>query len=291
MKESLKKYIEYHKSSMEIKDVDPQNDCLKYICNRYELNIEQRYWIAFLFACSYSATTTFYIYNEFPDFENVNIERMERWWENNKDKTIFQTDRLRIKTQNKLTECYKSYKSLIKSSQDKFFKEKCKSFSEKENYDNLFNEVLKIKNFGRFTAFIYMELLKEICNLSIYPTRLDVKNALSCRNGLCYAFGYDDYVDKKLSYEQIEFLEKKFKEIHNYINKKVFPSSPWNIETTLCAYKKHLRGKRYVGFYIERQRKELEKIQNQVKHGVDWSVLWEFRKETYRKEFLKEDKC
>lgn len=64
-------FIDYHVQSSKAKDIDPANDCLKYVCDRFELNIEQRYWLSFLFATCYSATTVYYIYNEFPDYENV----------------------------------------------------------------------------------------------------------------------------------------------------------------------------------------------------------------------------
>ena len=62
----------------------------------------------------------------------------------------------------------------------------------------------------------------------------------------------------------------------------------WNIETTLCAYKKYNLGKRYIGYYIERQKKEIDKMQYLVDNGVDWSVLWDFRQETYDKKWLTE---
>ena len=61
-------FIEYHINSSKAKDIDPSNDCLKYVADRFELNIEQRYWLAFLFGTCYSATMVYYVYNEFPDF-------------------------------------------------------------------------------------------------------------------------------------------------------------------------------------------------------------------------------
>ena len=83
-------YIDYHIKSSEAKDIDPSNDCLRYVADRFELNIEQRYWLAFLFGTCYSATMVYYVYNEFPDYENVNVDRLQRWWDANKNKTLFQ---------------------------------------------------------------------------------------------------------------------------------------------------------------------------------------------------------
>ena len=65
----VKTYTQYHNESLKAKDIDPSVTCLRYLAERYELNLEQRYWIAFLYGTCYSATTTFYMYNEFPDYE------------------------------------------------------------------------------------------------------------------------------------------------------------------------------------------------------------------------------
>ena len=133
-------YLQYHRESMRVGDIDPQNPALKYICKRFELNTEQRYWLAFLFGCTYCAPTVYYIYNEFPDFENVDVGRLTRWWDENKSKCLFQTDRLRIKTQNKLVETFVSYKKLIGAgTQEAFFKNMSRGASKKNNYDTVFD--------------------------------------------------------------------------------------------------------------------------------------------------------
>ena len=105
-------YLTYHVESSKAKDIDPSNDALRYVADRFELNIEQRYWLAFLFATCYSATNVYYIYNEFPDYENVDVGRLQRWWDENRDRTLFQTDRLRVKTQNRFVETFVSYQML-----------------------------------------------------------------------------------------------------------------------------------------------------------------------------------
>ena len=67
----------------------------------------------------------------------------------------------------------------------------------------------------------------------------------------------------------------------------------------LCAYKKWRLGVndpsrkttshyRYPGYYLDRQHDEIVKLQNAVKFGVDWDVLWQYRKETYDITYLKE---
>ena len=286
-------YITYHILSSRAKDIDPSNDCLRYVANRFELNIEQRYWLAFLFGTCYSATMVYYVYNEFPDYENVDTARLQRWWEANKHKTLFQTDRLRVKTQDKFVETFVSYKNLIGNRTQNDYFQSLKQPTKQMTYDNCYENLSQIKNFGRFTMFIYLEMVYVLTGYDFEPTYLDLKNAESCRNGLVYHLGRYELDthgnDKKLQPKHIAYLQYKFKELKNEIKgMNIEHTNIWNIETTLCAYKKFKKGKRYVGYYIERQKKEIEKMQSSVTEGVDWSVLWQFREETYNKKWLTE---
>lgn len=172
---------------------------------------------------------------------------------------------------------------LLLQGQDKF-----------KTYDNCMIECSKIFTFGRFTLFIYLEMLNTIAGYDISPTGLDLKNAESSRNGLAFAFGKEELMNhfsgKKLTSAQIKELESDFNKLIKIINdSNAKHNSIWSIETTLCAFKKHKLGKRYVGYYIDRQKKELIQMQQNVTEGVDWDVLWQFREETYDKQFTEAD--
>ena len=139
-------FLEYHIESSKAKDIDPSNDCLRYVCERFELNIEQRYWLAFLFGTCYSATTVYYIYNEFPDYENVDVTRLQRWWDLNKHKTIFQTDRLRVKSQNKFVETFVSYRNLLNGFSQKDYFNSLKQPTRQLTYNNCYSNLSGIRN-------------------------------------------------------------------------------------------------------------------------------------------------
>lgn len=294
MKDSIKEYFDYHFRMASVGDIDPQNLALKYICERFELNIEQRYWMAFLFGCCYCAPTVYYIYNEFPDFENVDVERLQAWWKENKHKTLFQTDRLRVKTQNKLVQTFESYKDLIgKNTQENFYESIASSMNKKSNYDKVFRVASHIKNFGRFSNFIYLELLYELTALKIEPSELDIKNAKSCRNGILYAIDRADLIDGRMTASMVEQLEAVFNSFCSYLKENhraefINPYSAWGVETSLCAYKKYKRGKRWVGYYLDRQYVEIKKMKANETHGVNWQPLWDFRFETYNHAHLQE---
>lgn len=268
-------YLEYHNQSMAAKDVDPSVICLNYLAERYELNMEQRYWLAFLYGTCYCAPTVFYIYNEFPDFETVDVPRLEFWWNENKHKLIFQTDRQRIKSNNQFVECFISYKALIKTTQQAYFTS--------NNWTEIYAKIEKIKYFGRFSLFNYLDVLNGITDVTIKPPYLNMKEAESCRNGVAFSMERRDLVDKNLNKDELILLHREFIRLLNLDIGNVF-----QLETTLCAYKKYRLSKRYVGFYIERMRKEIVKMQEDIREGIYWEVLWQFRQETFDVKYLKE---
>lgn len=271
-------YDQYHKASYDAKDIDPAIDCLEYLADRFELNQSQRYWIAFLYGTNYCAPTTFYIYNEFPDYETVDIERLSRWWETNKTKLIFQSDRLRIKTGNSFIPAFISYQRLAKKDQHQYF-------SNARNWQETYDRITAIKHFGRFSTFNYLDTLNRLTTVNQAPTFLNMIEAESCRKGLCYAIDKPEWAEEPLNKKRALLLHQTF---IKYLQTK--PGNVFQIETTLCAYKKYRRGQRYVGYYIERMRQEIEKLETLIPDGVAWETLWQYRKETYKPIFLKETK-
>jgi len=292
--DSLKEYLSFHQASSIAKDIDPQNDCLSYLAERYELNTEQRYWLAFLFATCYCAPTVFYIYNEFPDYNNVDVNRLSRWWNSNKQRLIFQTDRARVRSNNEFVNCFRSYKSIVGSNQEAYFGDFCTD-NKTSNYINAYKRLSNIHYFGRFTMFIYLELVDVLTESKMSPNNLSLKEAESCRNGLALAIDRKDlfshFEDKQLTQKDYIDLENGLNAINETITAmNIRHKSLFNIETTLCAYKKVKLGKRFVGYYIERMRVEIEAMKKNVPVGVDWSVLYDFRRTNYAQKYLKEAK-
>jgi len=285
-KSNFELFVEYYRLFMNSGDCDPAFPMLNYVCDRFELNMEQRYWLAFLYGTNYCAPTVYYIYNEFPDYENVNIPRAERWWKANKQKTLFQTDRAKVKNFDLLTKIIKSYTKLVGSSQE----DTIRSF---KTYEELYEFASKIYYFGRFSIFNYTQSLWEITNTRHLPTFFNLKEAESCRNGLCYVFDRHEYIKRKnQSSPKIRYniLDKDLQILIKRLKKRL-PSIPvniWNLETALCAFKKLFWATRYLGYYIDRQQSEILLLQKNVKEGVNWKPLWDFRKEFFDHDLLGE---
>jgi hypothetical protein len=285
-------YFNFHDQSMQAGDVDPQNPLLQYICDRFELNIEQRFWLAFLTATCYCAPTVFFMYNEFPDWENIDFTRLERWWNENKPALVFQTDCRWIRSRNQFVGVVKSYTDIVGPSGQLRRYHDFQGSTPQETYRNAFSTFSKVKWFGRFRMFVYLEAVKVTTGFNLLPSDLDLANAESSRNGLCYALGQDDMMNhfdkRKIKPSEIQLLDEEFSKLSGLIQKYRPSDNIWNIETTLCAYKKYKIKKRWVGYYLERQAKEIRALEERVVNGVDWSVLWQFRRETFDNNLLSE---
>lgn len=287
-------FKDYYVKMMYSGDCDPAYPALNYISDRLELNLEQRYWLAFLYGTNYCAINTYYIFNEFPDFENVDINRMQRWWDKNKQKTYFQTDRAKVKNFDLFVKVFESYRNLIGNSQvecfNRFFEEK----NLEKRYELIYNFTNNIYYFGRFTLFNYLETISELTPLKMEPHEMDFKEAESSRNGMCYICNKDSFITlhhkKPLEPIDYPYLQNKLETIKIELQQEnpEIEVNYWNIETCLCAYKKLFWNSRYLGYYIDRQMEEILRLESCVKEGVEWKIFWDFREEFFDPYFLGE---
>ena len=114
---------------------------------------------------------------------------------------------------------------------------------------------------------------------------------------MCFAVGKDDWVDSKanrvkLDETQIDFLEAKGREILQEVKLR-YPhvadkADFFAMETCLCSFKKLFRRSRgrYLGYYLDRQAEEINKVAADKWNGIDWQPLWDARNETVDSEWL-----
>ena len=283
-------YKRYHVAMMKIGDCDPAYPALTYVADRMELNLEQRFWLAWLYSASYCAPTAYFMISDFPDYENVDPRRLQWWWDANKPRLLFQTDRSRVKTQNQLVRMFRSYRKMMGESQVGTFMKLLRP-TLMETYDAAYSYFRNLYYYGRYSLFLYLEAVNRLTGFPMEPTGLEFREALSCRNGMCYALGQDSWVQHKaggfgdwrfaILDESVARLRQELKDENPDL-----PIDYWNIETSLCAYKKLFWNTRYLGYYIDRQMVEIKKME--PVEGVDWSVLWDFRREFFSPEWLGE---
>lgn len=296
----LEDYFAYHLAMIDVGDLDPAYPALLYLCDRYEFNVEQRFWLAFLYAATYHVPSAFYIYNEFPDAENVDLGRMNRWWKANRSRTVFQTDRRWIRSRNQFVPMVESYLNLTGvaegNTQESFYARAFLSSDPVLTYQRAYEGMMNVHYMGRYALFLYLESVATLTGFPMQPQGLDLHNSQSTRNGICYAIGRDewlcghDYGRKDVPSEAYEILTQNLGMIVSELQNRRPDGTTdiWSAETSLCAYKKIHRGTRYLGYYIDRQHDEIAKMQANVPEGVDWTPLWDFRRGHYQPEWLRE---
>ena len=269
--------------SLKYKDCDPALWLLNYLFNRYEHNIEQKYWIAWIYGTTYHLHTAWIIWNEFPDFELVDLERLKDWNNNNYKRLRYQTDTKYNK--GFLPQQFESYRDFIDNkSQRNVFK------VYQGKYNLLRSKIIKnFYKFGRYSTWFYMQTLKDCVGLQVLPNDLvlsDKSGSKSHRNGLCFALGKDDWVNKNLSNDCVSFLEYEAKDLQLKLEKKYqVKIDLYQMETCLCSFKKIFRRSRgrYLGYYLDRQAEEIKQVEKDGWNGIDWSVFWDGRNETLEK--------
>jgi len=248
-----------------------------------------------LYATCYCGATVYFMYNEFPDWENVDFGRLERWWKANRSKLYFQSDRRWIRSRNQWCDVVRSYTALMRrhGTQEESFG-RFKTKDPKVAYRALFDEMGQIYQMGRYGLFLYLEAVHVVTGFPMSPDTMDMKDSSSesSRNGLAYAIGYPQLsvhgTNRRLPAKWIQYLQQRFDALVRERTAKDPTDGVWSLETTLCAYKKYRIGKRYVGYYLDRQGKEIAQMEDAVRDGVDWSVLWDYRRENYEACWLEE---
>lgn len=280
-------FKKYYYWSVKNNDCDPAIFLANYINNRMELNIEQRYWFAWLYGNTYNLATAWIIVNEFPDFENVNIETLTKWNNENYKRLRYQTDNKWQKGH--LPKMFESYKATIgNKTQQEFFESLCIDDTT-INFNTIYEIVIKkFYKFGRFLTFFYLQMLRETCDLQIDAPNLLLKEESSrshCK-GLMYVLSKEEWgLEKKfkLDIEKLIYLNVAAGQILKEM-KEEYPELHWdyfNMETVLCAFKKIFRKEhgRYLGYYLDRQAEDILQCQNDGWKGIDWDLLWQGRNE------------
>lgn len=272
-------FIEWYAWSLKYGDCDPPIWLLNYLFKRYEHNVEQKLWIAWIYGTTYHLPTAWVIWNEFPDFELVGLDRLKQWNNENYKRLRYQTDTKYNK--GFLPQQFESYKNWIGN------KTQVEKFEELKTFDNVWNSVIKnLYKFGRYSTWFYMQTLNECVGLNLIPKDLkldDYSGSKSHRNGLCYALGLDEWINKKLNKTETEHLETESIQIQNTIKTKYkLSGNPYKMETALCSFKKIFRKKqgRYLGYYLDRQAEEIAQVQADGWKGIEWDVFWQARTET-----------
>lgn len=220
---------------------------------------EQTYWYCLLFGMTYQSEMAWAIYNQFPDFWEIDPEKLQSWNVRNLSRQKYSRDCKYNK--GRVADQFLSIRDHVApyGSLEKFFESKIRSTGEK-TFRVLYEEASSyFYKFGRMTSWLLCQTLTETAELPAKPSSMLAtdRSSWSVRSGLMYVYGQDKLIEAKdkslkLSANDIEWVRLKEFELfdlaESYLGTKyegVF--SNYLLESHLCQYKKLMLGGDYAG--------------------------------------------
>lgn len=233
----------------------------------YNLDTEERLWLAFLYGMSYSCTTAIRIHSEFPRLKEVSPNKLKKFWFEHKEELWFQPDKRYLKNNDQVIPAIKSIHKLSKF------------FGSLEDYmlplldqgfDATYKDILKRWDFfGPMGAYLFFDALYGLCpELYSDPTNLDWKNCgKTVPEGMAHLLGLDDQALRETPFDFDRFNKNVDMLSQRFDQPKIV------VESTLCAFRKLFKGSRYVGYYADRQLEECLATADLLE-SVD---IWDYR--------------
>jgi hypothetical protein len=281
---------------------------MPYLANEFNWTKEQKYWFAFINGCTQNPCTSWVIFNNFPNFEEITEAKLEEWHRKYWRRLDYDTDKRYSKGH--FVDNFINYKKNLGGlTQTQFFEEGL-AYSDDpyENFWRVWNIVLNdFLLFGRLSSFSYLEYLK-LMGLNIdCPDLLlwDMEGSKSHRNGICKVLGRDDldwykdntdfpgHSEEVVSWLAIEGEKLLIEAEDRFKDRKFFKDvNYFTLESALCTYKSHYRvNRRYPNVYMDMLYKRIKKAEKMgwEDHGINFDIFWEMRKSILPKYLRLED--
>lgn len=257
-----------------------------YIFDTLELTQEQRLWFTFINGCSQNVVSTYMIFQQFPNLQDIDMSELRKWFREHYTKIGWDTDRRYHK--NVFEDCVQNYIDVLGGrTQEELFSELCNTDDKYKNFGRVWSFVMnKFYTFGRLATFSYLEYLR-IAGLNLDCDSLFIDNitgSKSHRNGLCKVLGRDD-LDwhkniVKYSESTLKWLEREGKKLLQDANERINHKdvSYFTLESTLCCYKGwHRKNRRYPNVYNDMFRDRI--VYAEKKWGLRLDIFWDCRQD------------
>ena len=227
--------------------------------NRHSLDLQERFELAYFFSITYAVESAIIL---FENREKV-LGNINAWVHENKRKIVFQSDRKYMRMKDSFEKCLEWFKG-HRNVDD--FLNRVRS-GQVIDLEIAINFIEGWTMFGRFSAFLFLEMFVNLIGAKIENTTIDWKHGNTATSGLLNLFGYDKAADAFDKTGQLAVPAKKMdeylKKLIRMIEKAGGSANVTEIETSLCAYRKFYKGSRYNGYYLDRMLEEVNAMKNE----------------------------
>lgn len=225
--------------------------------DRRGLSSEDRFDLAYMYSVVYNVPSAIYLFDNRAGI----LEDVDGWVSANKDRLLFQSDRRWMRIGDRLNRCLEQFRSNLTGGGE---------FLQLTVQDGIIDasEAIRIAlgwyYFSRFGAYLFAETLAHTLGVEqANNPKFDWENGDTATSGALNLMGMPSEADefdagkgipKNVSLAQLDaFLAT----IADAVESAGGDSSVSCLETSLCAYRKFVKGSRYNGYYIDRQLGEL----------------------------------
>lgn len=259
---------------------------LPYLAQKLELDVEQRFWLAWLNANTQNPVTTLLLFNAAPRMRDH--EAAIDLWRSSYRALDWDTDRRYHKA--RFEDAVRGYVAKVD----------CTCAGPQRRYFNRgwewgawWDAAFDLPTMGRLSTWSYLEYLRILLGRTLVPdadTLLleDIQGSRSHRNGLALVIGWDDLiVDKQLgaghtdavyTRTALEFLGHEANALWLQARHRIGADADrLSLESALCTYKGwHKPNRRYPGAYNDMLYNRLVTAEN--RWGKRFGLIWEARR-------------
>jgi hypothetical protein len=261
---------------------------LPYLAEALELDVEQRFWLAWLNANTQNPVTSLLLLRAAPRMRDH--ERAIDLWRSSYSALDWDTDRRYHKA--RFEDAVRGYVSRVDCTcagpQQRYFREGG------GDWPGWWAQAFALPTMGRLSTWSYLEYLRILLGPSVVPDAdtlmlEDIPGSRSHRNGLCLVIGRDDMiVDKQLGHGATDVLYRHplvleelgheasvlWSEIRHRVGAE---ANRLSLESALCTYKSwHKPNRRYPGCYNDMLYNRLITAEN--RWGQRFGPIWEARR-------------
>jgi hypothetical protein len=261
---------------------------LPHMAKQLQLDLEQRYWLAWINANTQNPVTSLLILQEAPTVRDW--EGAVAFWRTHYRALDWDTDRRYHKA--RFEDAMRGYAEAVDCSCSH---PQRRYFSLSMDWNVWWNAALALPTMGRLSTWSYLEYLRILLGPGTVPdadTLMldDIQGSRSHRNGLAKVLGRDDLiVDKQLGLAGTDdsvYIPDTVKELAcgaqglvDEIRTCVGPAADvLSLESALCTYKGwHKPNRRYPGVYNDMLYNRLVRAENRF--GRRFGLIWDARRE------------
>lgn len=250
----MDEFVQYHMNG----DGECNTVVLVEWANKHSLDFQERFELAYFFSITYAVESAIILFEE---RENA-LKHIKTWSQENKRKIVFQSDRKYMRMKDSFEKCLEWFKK--HRNVENFLN--MVQVGEVINLETAINFIEGWTMFGRFSAFLFLEMFVNLIGAEIENTTIDWKHGNTATSGLLNIFGYDKAANAFDKTGQLAIPAEKMDEyletLIHMIEKAGGSKNVTEIETSLCAYRKFYKGSRYNGYYLDRMLEEINTMKN-----------------------------